>query len=73
MRLCKMAVALGAVIGLSMVSIAAEGSDLRLIEAVKDQDQHSVRDLLDQYVDVNAREGDGATALHWAVVRNDAA
>ncbi len=49
----------------------AAGDDLRLIEAIQDQDRETVRALLDQQVDVNAREGDGATALHWAVVRDD--
>ena len=72
MRLCNKSVALGAAIWLWLVSISVAGADLRLIKAVKDQDQQSVRDLLGQDVDVNAREGDGATALHWAVVRNDA-
>ena len=46
MRLCNKSVALGAVIWLWVVSIAAAGADLRLIEAVKDQDKQSVRDLL---------------------------
>ena len=41
-------------------------SDLRLIQAVKAQDEASVRALLKQHVDVNAQQGDGATALHWA-------
>lgn len=44
-----------------------------LIEAVKQQDTASVRELLQQRVDVNAPEGDGATALHWAVYGDDAA
>ena len=50
----------------------AAGADLQLVEAVKAGDQRSVRALLDRGVDVNAREGDGATALHWAVERDDA-
>jgi uncharacterized protein len=41
-------------------------ADLRLIQAVKAQDEASVRALLKQHVDVNAQQGDGATALHWA-------
>ena len=53
-------------------SVSAAGADLRLLEAVKNQDAASVRALLKQRVDVNAREGDGATALHWAVIRDNA-
>ena len=50
--------------------------DLRLIEAVKNRDLESVRALLKQRparVDVNATQGDGATALHWAAHRDDLA
>ena len=71
MRLCNKAVAAGAVLWLSAVGVSAGGGDVRLIEAIKDQDHEAVRALLKQKIDVNAREGDGATALHWAVVRDD--
>lgn len=37
-----------------------------LIQAVRDNNIQSVRGLLKQRVDVNAPQGDGATALHWA-------
>src|SRR5262245_16702019 len=40
--------------------------DLRLVEAVRNQDQQQVRALLNQRIDVNARAGDGSTALLWA-------
>lgn len=49
----------------SSLSFAASG-DLRLIRAVKSQDAEAVRGLLKQHVDVNAAQGDGTTALHWA-------
>jgi len=49
----------------SILSFAAS-SDLRLIQAVKSQDADVVRALLKQRVDVNAAQGDGSTALHWA-------
>ena len=52
---------------------AAAPIDPRLIQAVKDRDIESVRGLLKQRVDVNATQGDGATALHWAVHRDDLA
>ena len=41
-----------------------------LIEAVQQQDHAAVRSLLSQ-VDVGATQADGATALHWAVHRED--
>jgi ankyrin repeat protein len=46
-------------------------SDLRLIEAVKSRNIELVRSLLKERADVNARQGDGATALHWAVHLDD--
>lgn len=61
-----------AVVCLSAGTVWAAGADLQLIEAVKARDHESVRALLDRGVAVNAREGDGATALHWAVERDDA-
>jgi uncharacterized protein len=54
----------------SAVSLAAAG-DLRLIDAVKSKNADAVRSLLKQRVDVNAPQGDGATALHWAVHLDD--
>jgi ankyrin repeat protein len=47
--------------------------DLRLIHAVKTKDVDAVRTLLKQRIDVNAAQGDGATALHWAAHRDDLA
>jgi ankyrin repeat protein len=51
----------------------AAANDLRLIEAVKGKDGSAVRALLKGRVDVNAAQGDGATALHWAVHYDDLA
>jgi len=45
--------------------------DLRLFEAVKSGDIAAVRSLLEQHVDVNATQPDGATALAWAAERDD--
>lgn len=44
-----------------------------LIDAVKAGDASTIRTLLKQRPDVNSREPDGMTALHWAVRNNDAA
>jgi ankyrin repeat protein len=52
------------------VSTAAAGTDL-LVDAAKRQDRQAVRTLVEQQVDVNAAEADGATALHWAAHWND--
>ena len=51
---------------LLIVSLAAEGSDIRLVEAVKHQDNDSARSLLEQGTEVNSRQADGSTALMWA-------
>jgi ankyrin repeat protein len=50
---------------------AGSGADLRLVEAVKKHDVAAIRALLKDRVDVNVRQGDGATALHWAVHGDD--
>ena len=53
---------------------AAARRDAPLIAAVKAGDVDAVRSLIvDRGVDVNRPAPDGATALHWAVHRNDAA
>jgi ankyrin repeat protein len=49
----------------SSLALAAPNG-VRLIQAVKSQNEGAVRDLLKQGVDVNAAQGDGTTALHWA-------
>ena len=74
MRLRRHAVAQVVAFCLAAGSAWAAGADddLQLIGAVKAGDHQSVRALLEQGADVNAREGDGATALHWAVERDDA-
>jgi ankyrin repeat protein len=60
------------VAALSVVGLAAAG-DLRLIDAIRARDAGRVRVLLAERVDVNTRQGDGATALHWAAHLDDLA
>ena len=55
----------------SWATVAAAG-DVRLIDAVKSRNIETVRALITQRVDVNVPQGDGATALHWAVHLEDA-
>ena len=49
----------------------AQPATTPLIEAVKSGDTGTLRALLGQGADVNGREADGTTALHWATHRND--
>ena len=56
---------------LSVPALAGAGAEDPLIEAVRRTDTADVRTLLAQGADVNVRQGDGATALHWAAHRND--
>jgi ankyrin repeat protein len=50
---------------------AACAADSRLADAAMNGDREAVRALLRQKVDVNAAQGDGTTALHWAAFRDD--
>src|SRR5213083_3002254 len=54
----------------AVVSVGAAGrSDVA--DAVMKGDKPALRALLQQKVDVNVPQVDGATALHWAVYRDD--
>lgn len=48
------------------------GADANLLEAVKKRQPYAVRAFLAVGASANAREKDGATALHWAVGRGSA-
>jgi ankyrin repeat protein len=63
----------GWLIGTLLVISATAGANglPQLIEAVKNQDTAKARALIKSDTDVNATQGDGATALHWAVHRDD--
>jgi uncharacterized protein len=52
-------------------SFCAAGGEAPLAEAVRNGNRESVRQLLKARTDVNAREVDGTTALHWAVRADD--
>ena len=72
--LCKRLAIGGCLATLAAAASAAQAAlDLRLIDAVKEQNIAAVRGLLEQRVGVNAAQGDGATALHWAAHRDDLA
>jgi ankyrin repeat protein len=54
-----------------LASPGAQGTDTRLIQAVKREDIEAVRALLKQRADVRATANDGFTALHWAAQRDN--
>jgi len=56
---------------LSADSLPPGSQDRRLAELAMKGDRDGVRSLLQQKVDVNAAQGDGMTALHWAAHTND--
>jgi ankyrin len=66
----SLAITLSAVLLVGATSLTAD-TDLRLVEAVKRQDRTAIQALLKQGVDINAPQGDGATALHWSVYVDD--
>ncbi len=58
----------------SVATLSAGGNEARLADVVKAGDRAAVRELLKTpagAADVNAREVDGTTPLHWAVRTND--
>ena len=61
-------------LGLAVSLIAARGGSpppATLLDAAKNQDWDGLRVLLEDGADVNASQGDGATALHWASYWDD--
>jgi ankyrin repeat protein len=57
--------------GLAVCLVRADGSRQPLIDAARNGDKAALRALLKNKVDVNAAEGDDATALLWASYRDD--
>ncbi len=60
-------------IGLLAVAatLGASAADAQLLQAARNGDAVGVRELLGRDADVRARQGDGATALHWAAHLDD--
>ncbi|HYT77519.1 MAG TPA: ankyrin repeat domain-containing protein [Vicinamibacterales bacterium] len=69
MRARRVAAAFAIGIGLSAALASADGS--RVADAAMAGDRDAVRALLTSGEDVNAAQGDGMTALHWAARRGD--
>lgn len=59
-----------ALLGLFASSLAL-AADTRIADAAMQGDKAAVQSLIRQHVDVNAPQGDGSTALHWAAYRDD--
>jgi ankyrin repeat protein len=62
--------------GLAVVaaaSLAAQGPDRQLVDAVQRHDGNAIRTLLASGADVNRPSADGTTPLHWAVHHDDTA
>ncbi|HEY2018088.1 MAG TPA: ankyrin repeat domain-containing protein [Bryobacteraceae bacterium] len=58
------------IIGLC-AALALSAADTRLSEAAMQGNKETVRALLKDKADVDAAQGDGTTALHWAAFRDD--
>jgi uncharacterized protein len=54
------------------VAPVLHAADLTVADAAMKGDREAVRALLKQGADVNAVQGDGMTALHWAALKGDA-
>jgi uncharacterized protein len=66
-RLCAIAAA-----ALCLTVFLHAAASAPVAEAAMQNDKDAVRSLLKQAADVNAAQGDGMTALHWAAMHGDA-
>lgn len=58
-------------VGMCGFALAALGADTRLADAAMAGNKAAFESLLKQKAEVNAAQGDGMTALHWAAYRDD--
>jgi uncharacterized protein len=73
MRLRQAGGLMAGVLGALVLGVAvAAQSAAPVADAAMAGDRPAVRGLLQQGRDVNAAQGDGMTALHWAAMKNDA-
>ena len=72
-RIGKAGLRAGVLVALCATTLwAATAMDAPVAEAAARGDLEAVRTLLRDGADVNAAQGDGMTALHWAALRGDA-
>ena len=73
----RRAIAIGALLGAAMLAASATPvlprptSDAPVADAAMRRDAARIRLLIKQGADVNAAQGDGMTALHWAATHGD--
>jgi ankyrin repeat protein len=72
MKRMTKAMVVAAALAASLAAVQAQGR-AAVAEAAQRGDRDGVRALLKKAEDVNAAQGDGMTALHWAAVNDDAA
>jgi uncharacterized protein len=65
-----MVLRISSIVLIALLAFAAS-ADTRLADAVQNGDRSAVRSLLAKKVNVNAPQGDGTTALHWAAFNDD--
>ena len=58
--------------GLCLSALLHAAASAPVADAAQVGDRDGVKSLLKQAADVNAAQGDGMTALHWAAMKNDA-
>jgi uncharacterized protein len=73
MSLKRILLGSAAVLVLAITTPGLLAADRTVADSAMVGDTAAVRALLAQHADVNARQADGATALHWAVYRDDSA
>jgi ankyrin repeat protein len=67
----RRATAFAVAVAIAIVVISLHASESSVADAAKARDIAAVRALLKQGADVNAAQGDGMTALHWAATQGD--
>ena len=73
MRRVRSVAALAFTAALCAAAVPSFTSDESLVDAARAGDVDAVRSLLAEGADVNAAQGDGMSALHWAAERGHAA
>jgi uncharacterized protein len=66
-------ICLGILAATALVDSIQAGPNTSVANLAMQGDRDGIRALLKQKVDVNAAQGDGMTALHWAAMKNDVA
>ena len=56
---------------LGLSAVVGFANELRLVDAIKDQNRKAVQSLIASHADVNAAQADGSTPLSWAAYQDD--